>query len=116
MNVSRFQIIMTGLIAILAVLITVSGLGAAVSTLFENEDGLGYLAWGLTTMAAGAFVLAGLFVIKSPWPAAAAIVVGTLVFVAAWYWMLVITVPVALVVASFALFTAKYLTGERRHV
>src|SRR3989304_2021281 len=111
MNTTRLQTIGTAVTALLGVLIVLAGFGMGL-TFLEETDEAWYIAFGLATILAGALILGGLFMIKSPWPAAGTLSSGALLLPLLWNWIWPITVPVMLVVVAFAVFRARELTRE----
>jgi hypothetical protein len=84
-------------------------MGAAVVVAGEDFDSwFEQLLFGTATIASGALGITGLLLgRRSRWLGAALVVVGTALISVLWYWMLVFTVPIGIVVTAIAFFRGR---------
>ena len=72
---------------------------------------------GLVPIAAAGAILAGLYLgERAPWPGAGLLIGGTLAMAVLWYWIVVISVPILLLVTWFATSRARCFLRETRIV
>lgn len=114
MNESTY---MRGLVAVgvvLAVFLMVTGVASIADALLDSDVGSGMAAFGAITLLAGAAVAAGLLMSKrNPLLGIGLVAVGAITVAVAWYWMLVITIPVGIALVAIAFFRARQAEWPR---
>ena len=105
------SLVVTGLLAAFYIL---NSLAVALVWGAEDEDRWGYVALGSAGVAAGAVMLAGIFLEgRAPWLGAGVLAAGAILMAAAAFWLWPVMVPITLVVIAFAAFRARELKRER---
>jgi hypothetical protein len=106
---------MRGMVAagvILALILIVFGFRFVADAFLNSEVASGQAAFGAITLFAGAAVAAGLLTSRrKPLLSIGLVAVGAITFAVAWYWMLVITIPVAIVLITIAYLRTKRTGG-----
>ena len=102
---------MRGLVAagvVVALLLVVSGIGAVIDAIVQGELASGQAAFGAISLLAGAAVGSGLLTSRrNPLLGIGLVAAGAITVAAAWYWMLVITIPVGIAMVAIAFFRAR---------
>ena len=93
---------------VLALFLTVSGIGAVADALVQWDLTSGQAAFGAISVLAGAAVAAGLLTSRrNPVLGIGLVAAGAITVAAAWYWMLVITIPIGIALVVIAFFRAR---------
>jgi len=102
---------MRGLVTVgvvLAVILIVTGIGSIADAFLDSDVGSGMAAFGAITVLAGAAVAGGLMISRRhPLLGIGLVTVGAITVAAAWYWMLVITIPIGIALVAIAFFRAR---------
>ena len=102
---------MRGFVAVgvvLALFMIVTGIGILAAVLLDSDGGSGQAAFGAITLLAGAAVAAGLLTSRRNTLLGIGLVAaGAITVAAAWYWMLVITIPIGIALVAVAFFRAR---------
>jgi len=102
---------MRGLLAlgvVLALFLIVTGIASIADAFLDSDVGSGMAAFGAITVLAGAAVAAGLLISRrNPLLGIGLVTAGAITFAAAWYWMLVITIPIGIALVAIAFFRAR---------
>ncbi len=98
---------------VLAVLI-VTGIASIADAFLDSDVGSGMAAFGAITVLAGACLAGGLLISRhNPLLGIGLVVAGAVTFAAAWYWMLVITIPIGIALVAIAFFRARQTDWPR---
>ncbi len=93
---------------VLALFVIVTGIGAIADALLDADVANGQAAFGAVTVLAGAAVAAGLLTSRrNPLLGIGLVAAGAITVAAAWYWMLVITIPIGIAMVAIACFRAR---------
>ena len=102
---------MRGLVAIgvvVALFLVVSGIGAIVDAIVQGDLASGQAGFGAISVLAGTAVVAGLLTSRrNPMLGIGLVAAGAITLAAAWYWMLVITIPIGIAMVAIAFFRAR---------
>ena len=102
---------MRGLVAagvVVALLLVVSGIGAVIDAIVQGDLASGQAAFGAISLLAGGAVGSGLLTSRrNPLLGIGLVAAGAITVAAAWYWMLVITIPVGIAMVAIAFFRAR---------
>ena len=93
---------------VLALFMVLAGIASVVDALLDSDVGSGQAAFGAITLLAGAAVAAGLLTTRrNPLLGIGLVAAGAITVAAAWYWMLVITIPIGIALIAVAFFRAR---------
>ena len=93
---------------VVALFLIVTGMGAVVDALVQGDLASGQAAFGAISVLAGAAVGSGLLTSRrNPLLGIGLVAAGAITVAAAWYWMLVITIPVGIAMVAIAFFRAR---------
>jgi len=93
---------------VLALLLIVTGIASVADAFLDSDVASGQAAFGAITLLAGAAVAAGLLTSRrNPLLGIGLVAVGAITVAAAWYWMLVITIPIGIAMVAIAFFRAR---------
>jgi hypothetical protein len=99
-------LIATGVV--LALFMIVTGIASIADALLDPDVGSGMAAFGAITLLAGAAVAAGLLTCRrNPLLGIGLVAIGAITVAVAWYWMLVITIPIGIALVAIAFFRAR---------
>ena len=100
---------------VVALFLIVTGIGAVVGALVQGDLASGQAAFGAISVLAGAAVGSGLLTSRrNPLLGIGLVAAGAITVAAAWYWMLVITIPVGIAMVAIAFFRARQTGWPRR--
>jgi len=115
MNESGTMRILVAVGVVVALLLVVTGVGAVVDSLVQGDLASGQAGFGAISVLAGAAVGAGLLTSRrSPLLGIGLVAAGAITVAAAWYWMLVITIPIGITMVAIAFFRARQTGWPRR--
>jgi len=93
---------------VVALFLVVTGIGAVVDALVQEDLASGQAGFGVISVLAGAAVGSGLLTSRrNPLLGIGLVAAGAITVAAAWYWMLVITIPVGIAMVAIAFFRAR---------
>jgi len=93
---------------VVALFLVVTGIGAVVDSLVQGDLASGQAGFGAISVLAGAAVGSGLLTSRrNPLLGIGLVAAGAITVAAAWYWMLVITIPVGIAMVAIAFFRAR---------
>ena len=93
---------------VVALFLVVTGIGAIADALVQGDLASGQAAFGVISAIAGAAVGSGLLTSRrNPLLGIGLVAAGAITVAAAWYWMLVITIPVGIAMVAIAFFRAR---------
>jgi hypothetical protein len=93
---------------VVALFLVVTGIGAIADALVQGDLASGQAAFGAISVLAGAAVGSGLLSSRrNPLLGIGLVAAGAITVAAAWYWMLVITIPVGIAMVAIAFFRAR---------
>ena len=93
---------------VVALFLVVTGIGAVVDALVQGDLASGQAGFGAISVLAGAAVGSGLLTSRrNPLLGIGLVAAGAITVAAAWYWMLVITIPVGIAMVAIAFFRAR---------
>lgn len=110
-----FQRIMPWFLIVLAGFLVIHSVVFLIVDPNQDQSTLAKAVWGLVPIAADASILGGLYLgERAPWLGAGMVIGGTLAMAVLWYWLVVISVPVWLLVTWFSTSRARRFQRERR--
>ncbi len=93
---------------VLALFLILTGIGAIADALLDSDVANGQAGFGAITVLAGAAVAAGLLTSKrNPMLGIGLVAAGAITIAVAWYWMLVITIPIGVALIATAFFRGR---------
>jgi len=93
---------------VVALFLVVTGIGAVVDALVQEDLASGQAGFGVISVLAGAAVGSGLLTSRrNPLLGIGLVAAGAITVAAAWYWMLMITIPVGIAMVAIAFFRAR---------
>ena len=93
---------------VVALFLVVTGIGAVVDALVQEDLASGQAGFGAISVIAGAAVGSGLLTSRrNPLLGIGLVAAGAITVAAAWYWMLVITIPIGIAMVALAFFRAR---------
>ena len=93
---------------VVALFLVVTGIGAVVDSLVQGDLASGQAGFGAISVLAGAAVGSGLLTSRrNPLLGIGLVAAGAITVAAAWYWMLVITIPAGIAMVAIAFFRAR---------
>jgi len=93
---------------VVALFLVVTGIGSVADALVQGDLASGQAGFGAISVLAGAAVAAGLLTSRrNPLLGIGLVAAGAITVAAAWYWMLVITIPIGIVLVTIAFFRAR---------
>jgi hypothetical protein len=93
---------------VLAFFLIVAGVASIADAVFDADVASGQAVFGAITLLAGAAVAAGLLTSRrNPLLGIGLVAVGAITVAAAWYWMLVVTIPIGIALVTIAFFRAR---------
>ena len=107
-NEVSYMSVLVAVGVVLALFLIVMGMASIVDAVLDSDVGSGMAAFGAITLLAGAAVAAGLLTCRrSPLLGVGLVASGAITIAVAWYWMLVITVPIGIGLVAIAFFRAR---------
>ena len=104
----RTMISLVAVGVVMALFMVLAGIAAIVDALLDSDVGSGQAAFGAITLLAGGAVAAGLLISRrNPLLGIGLVAAGAITVAAAWYWMLVITIPIGIALVAVAFFRAR---------
>ena len=104
----RTMISLVAVGVVMALFMVLAGIAAIVDALLDSDVGSGQAAFGAITLLAGGAVAAGLLISRrNPLLGIGLVAAGAITVAAAWYWMLVITIPIGIALVAIAFFRAR---------
>jgi hypothetical protein len=107
-NESRTMRILVAVGVVVALFLVVTGIGAVADALVQGDLASGQAGFGTISVLAGVAVGSGLLTSRrNPLLGIGLVAAGAITVAAAWYWMLVITIPVGLALVAIAYFRGR---------
>ena len=104
----RTMISLVAVGVVMALFMVLAGIAAVVDALLDSDVGSGQAAFGAITLLAGTAVATGLLISRrNPLLGISLVAAGATTVAAAWYWMLVITIPIGIALIAVAFFRAR---------
>ena len=115
MNESGTMRILVAVGVIVALFLVVAGIAAIADALVQGDLASGQAGYGAISVLAGAAVAAGMLTSRrNPLLGIGLVAAGAITVAAAWYWMLVITIPIGIAMVAIAYFRARQTGWPRR--
>jgi len=100
---------------VVALFLVVAGIAAIADALVQGDLASGQAGYGAISVLAGAAVAAGMLTSRrNPLLGIGLVAAGAITVAAAWYWMLVITIPIGIAMVAIAYFRARQTGWPRR--
>ncbi|MDP2674693.1 MAG: hypothetical protein Q8Q00_07280 [Dehalococcoidia bacterium] len=108
MNEALYMRAMVAAGVVLALFLILSGVASIADALVQGDLASGQAAFGAISVVAGAAVGSGLLTSRrNPLLGIGLVAAGAITVAAAWYWMLVITVPIGIALVAITYFRAR---------